>query len=314
MKHVNISSIENKLANLMVQNVIETFEAQFPERIRAYYIEGSYADANNVISSDLDVLLVFKNKFEDDEPQRAEELAEQCTAESTLELDIEAVDEHSLISGVSPTLKFGSSFLYGKDIRDSLPLISLEEWTRDRMHSSLWRTVHLCNRTPVIQYPLTYPDPNGEFYGYDARMLRLPDGQEVHCTRDLIRLVGWSATAIVAFKAGKYVARKSECHKLYQTYFNDEWGQLLQDIYELCRGKWNYLIPENQEDRQMLRAICERTLSFENHFLQVYKVFVLSELRSADTKGVLEALSVLQQITYQDEEILAEITRVSTEQ
>ena len=85
----------------------------------------------------------------------------------------------------------------------------------------------------------------------------------------------------------------------------------MQDIYELCRGKWNYLIPEKQEDRQKLRAICERTLGFENHFMQVYKAFVLSELRSADVKGVLEALSVLQRIMYQDEEILKAITRGS---
>ncbi len=309
-----ISSTYNLLADSILQNILEMFEAQFPKRIRAYYIEGSYADASNVATSDLDVLLVFKNRFENDEHQKAEELAEQHSAESIFELDIEAVDEQSLINGISPTLKFGSSLLYGEDIRNNLPLISLEEWTRDRMHSSLWRTVHLCNRLPVIRYPVTYPDPNGEFYGYDARMLRLPDGQEVHCTRDLIRLVGWSATAMIAFKAGRYVARKSECHKLYQACFNDEWGQLLQDIYELCRGKWNYLIPENQADRQTLRAICERTLGFENHFLQIYKKFVLSELRSIDTKGVLEALSVLQRIMYQDEEILAEIRRVSTEQ
>ena len=308
-----ISSTNNILADSILRNILGTFEANFPQRIRAYYVEGSYANASSVTTSDLDVLLIYKNRFENDEAQKAEELASQLENKSTIELDIEFVDEQSLTNGVSPTLKLGSSFIYGEDIRDSLPLISLKEWTRDRMHSSLWRTVYLCNRPPVIRYPLTYPDVQSEFYGYDARVLRLPNGQEVHCTRDLIRLVGWSATAMIAFKAGRYVARKSECHKMYQACFNDEWGQLLQDIYALCRGKWNYLIPEKQEDRQTLRAICERTLGFENHFLQVYKAFVLSELRSADTKGVQEALSVLQRITYQDEEILAEVTRVSTE-
>ncbi len=307
-----VNSTHNNLVDAILQNIIEIFEANFPQRIRAYYVEGSYANVSSVTTSDLDLLLIYKHKFGNDEAQRAEELAISLVNECTIELDIEFVDEQSLTKGVSPTLKFGSSCIYGEDIRDALPLVPLEEWTRDRMHSSLWRTVHICNRPPVLRYPLTYPDPHAEFYGYDARMLRLPSGQEVHCTRDLIRLTGWSATAMIAFKAGKYVARKSECHKLYQTCFNDEWGQLLQDIYELCRGKWNYLIPEKQEDRQKLRAICERTLGFENHFMQVYKAFVLSELRSADMKGVLEALYVLQKIMYQDEEILKAITRVST--
>ena len=306
------NSTHNTLVNTLLLNIIETFEVNFPQRIRAYYVEGSYADASSVTTSDLDVLLIFKERFVSDEAQKAEELARLCESESMIELDIEYVDEQSLANGVSPTLKLGSSFIYGEDIRDALPLIPLEEWTRDRMHSSLWRTVYLCNRPPLIHYPLTYPDPQGEFYGYDARMLRLPSGQEVHCTRDLIRLVGWSATAMIAFKVGRYVARKSECHKMYQACFDDEWGQLLQDIYELCRGKWNYLIPNDLKERKRLRVICERTLSFENHFLQVYKEFVLAQLRSADTKCVLKALSVLQRIVYQDEEILAAIIEART--
>ena len=305
------NSARNNLVNTSLQNIVETFEANFPQRIRAYYVEGSHADASSVSTSDLDVLLIYKEKFEDDEAQKAEELARLCEAENTLELDIECSDEYSLANGVSPTLKFGSSFIYGEDVREALPLVPLEEWTRDRMHTSLWRTVHLCNRPPLIRYPLSYPDPQGEFYGYDARMLRLSNGQEVHCTRDLIRLVGWSATAMIAFKAGRYVARKSECHKVYQACFDDEWGQLLQDIYELCRGKWNYLIPDDLKERKRLRAICERTLGFENHFLQVYKEFILIELRGNDQKGVLQALSVLQRIVYQDEEILAAIREAS---
>ena len=296
---------------MMLQQVIEAFEATFPTRIRAYYIEGSYANSTNVTSSDLDVMIIFRHKYADDEQQQAEELANQQSTTCKLELDIELVDEQSLLTaGVSPTLKFGSTLMYGEDIRGSLQLISLAEWTRDRMHSSLWRTVHLCHRSAIIRYPLTYPDPQDEFYGYATRLLRLSEGQEVPCTRDLIRLVGWSATAILAFKAGKYVASKSECHKLYQACFHDEWGQLLQDIYELCRGKWNYLIPEKQEERNILRNICERTLGFENHFLQIYKQFVLSELSGSDRKGVQDVLSVAKRIVYQDEEIEAAITKL----
>ncbi len=298
-----ISLTHNASVDMILQNVIEAFEDAFPSRIRAYYIEGSYVNSTHVASSDLDVELIFKDQFQIGEQQQAEVLAEQHSAMCKLELDIEFVDEQSLIDGVSPTFKFGSMLLYGEDIRDSLQLVPLAEWTRDRMHSSLWRTVHLCNRPVIIRYPLAYPDPQDEFYGYVARLLRLPNGQEVPCTRDLIRLVGWSATAMIAFKAGKYVASKSECHRLYRSCFNDEWGQLLQDIYELCRGKWNYLIPEKQEERDVLRHICERTLGFENYFLQVYKQFVLLQLRYGERQGVLYFLSMMQRIVYQDEEI-----------
>ncbi len=301
--YLRLLRMSDSLVDAGLQNIIETFETKFPQRIRAYYVEGSYADANSVTTSGLDVLLIFKNRFENDELQKAEDLAKKCESESKLELDIECEDEQRLAHGVSPTLKLGGSFIYGEDIRDTLSLVPIEEWTRDRMHSSLWRAVHLCNRSSIIRYPLPYPDPQAEFYGYDARMLRLSNGQEVHCTRDLIRLVGWSATAMIAFKAGRYVVRKSECHKIYQVCFHDEWGQLLQEIYELCRGKWSYLIPDNLKERQQLRAICERTLGFENHFLQVYKEFILTELHSKDIQGLHHILFVLRNIVYYDEEI-----------
>lgn len=287
----------------MQQKIIDSFTSTFPDRIRAIYIQGSYADDTSVNTSDIDLLIVFKDCFQYDERQRAEMLIQQCIAENVIELDIEVADEQSLVDGLSPTFKYGSRLLWGEDIRDEFPLVSLKVWTRDRMHSSLWRTGHLFGRSGSVSYPLDYPDPQGEFYGYDARLLRLSDGREVRCTRDLIRLVGWSATGILAYKAGVYVARKSECHRLYQEHFQDEWGQLLQDIYELCRGKWNYLIPEDEDERRVLMHICERTLMFENHFLGIYKEFVLAELSADDEQGRLEAMKVLQWVDYRDDDV-----------
>ena len=289
--------------SLLQRKIIDIFTATFPERIRATYIQGSHADETQIETSDIDLLIVFKGGFQDDERHRAESLVQQYSAENTFELDIELVDEKSLVEGVSPTFKYGSRLIAGEDIRDKFPLVSLKAWTRDRMHSSLWRTAHLFNRSGSVVYPLTYPDSQGEFYGYDARLLRLPDGRKVHCTRDLIRLVGWSATAILAYKAGVYVARKSECHMLYKAHFDDEWGQLLQDIYELCRGKWNYLIPEDEDERSILRSICERTLGFENHFLRIYKEFVIEELNGEDEQGRREVEQVLRRVDYQDEDV-----------
>jgi hypothetical protein len=281
---------------------------------RACYMEGSYADNDAVNTSDVDLLIVFAGGFErHEEQEQAKATARSCIARSEVELDIEITDERSLAPGIKPALKMGSLLIYGEEIRDSLPLMSLEEGTRDRMHTSYWRIVKLFNRPDVVIYPLDYPDPSGEFYGYNRRKLRLRDGQEVNCTRDLIRLAGWSATALIAFNAGRYVARKSDCHRIYSECFADEWGQLLQDIYEQCRGRWNYLIPTEPSERQALRSICERTLGFENHFLLHYKRFLLSELRGADSQGRQQVVWVLKQIMYRDEEIQEALAVASDE-
>lgn len=292
-------------AERVLQATVAAFEAAFPGRIRSCYVKGSHADQSEVAASDVDALIVFKDAFVSEEERRhAEIVMLRCVEQSEIELDLAIDDERGLERGAWPTLKMGSVLFSGEDIRDQLPLISLEEWTRDRMHSSLWRTVHLCQRAPIIRYPLQYPDPEGEFYGYDRRKLRLANGEEVHCTRDLIRLVGWSATAILAFKAGQYVARKSDCHTLYRRYYADEWADLLEDIYTLCRGRWNYLIPDRPEERRRLREICAHTLGFENHFLQIYREFALALLSADDERGKLQMLEAFQYFFYKDEAIV----------
>ena len=299
-----LNSTRNENVDAVLSGVVSVFEGAFAGRVRGYYVDGSLADGSGVTTSDVDLMVVFKGGFAgDEELGRVDEVVRQCVASCAVELDLDVVDEQELLKGAGPAFKMGSLLVYGEDVREQVPLWPLEVWTRDRMHSSLWRTVHLWGRSTVVRYPLDYPDPTGEFYGYDRRKLRLADGWEENCTRDLIRLVGWSATGILAFKAGRYVARKRDCHKLYRECFDDEWASLLQELYEVCRGKWKYLIPSDQEERQQLRRICERTLKFENHFLLIYKEFLLSELRSGDTAGKLQALWVLKRITYDDREV-----------
>jgi predicted nucleotidyltransferase len=296
-----INKTNNNSIDAALCQIIALLNTRFPDRIHSYYIEGSYADNSGIATSDIDLLIVFKENFENEqEKTEAEALALRSVTPYSVELDVMVLNERGLSGGVSPNFKMGSILLYGQDIRSQFQLISLNEWTRDRMHSSLWRTAHLFKRGSLITYPLNYPDPAAEFYGYDARKLRLSNGQEVNCTRDLIRLVGWSATAIIAFKAGRYVARKSDCHKIYQECFQDEWGQLLQAIYEQCRGRWNYLIPEDGEEREMLHSLCQHTLAFENYFLNIYKEFLLSEFQYADEQALLQALWVLGEIVFQD--------------
>ncbi len=96
--------------------------------------------------------------------------------------------------------------------------------------------------------------------------------------------MGWIASALLAYKAGKMLAKKSECYKVYRECLDTEGAQLLQDIYEQCRERWHYFIPEGAADRSILRGICERTLAFENRFLAIYKQFLLEELHSDNQK------------------------------
>src|SRR4029078_13299906 len=157
---------------------------RFPGRIRAYYAEGSYADRTAIATSDIDLVLIFKDRFiDEDEASAARQLGADCAGLSAFELDLEIIDEQQAARSVFPTLKLASVLLYGEDIRDQLALPSISAWTRDRMHAAYWLIVKVFNRPPLVRHPLGYPQPDEAFFGYTQRMLRLPDGTQVHCTR-----------------------------------------------------------------------------------------------------------------------------------
>ena len=296
-------------ADATLRMVVARFEAAFPGRAQGYYVTGSYATGDALPTSDLDVTVVMRGALDVSARAAADRLAAGCAAAAPLELDIAVDDEASLLAGAAhPSFTLGSQLVYSADGADMRPLTSLPslaDWTRDRMSTSYWRLVNLFGRPPVVRHPLTYPDADDEFYGYLRRTLRLPDGSEVVCTRDLIRATGWAATALLAWRAGVYVGSKRDCHRLYRQHIGGEWADLLTDIYELCARRWRYLIPESLEDRERLRSICAATLGFENHFLLACREYLLAELGSGDPERQRAATHTLTLLPYADDEIAA---------
>lgn len=285
--------------------IVGLFEAAIPGRLRSVYVEGSCADESAVATSDVDLIVLFKDRFRDEEEREAaQKVARYCVQLSALELDFDVLDEAQAMGGAYPMLKLGSRLLYGEDVRERVPLMPIEEWTRQRMHAAFWLMVNLFERPRVARYPLAYPDPTDEFFGYLRRTVRLADGTEAPTTRDLIRVTGWAATALVALKARRYVVRKRECYATYREEIGGEWANLLERIYDTCRREWNYLVPGAEEARQRLRSLCRSTLGFENHFLKEYQSFLVAELRSGDERAVRAALHIQGHTFLDDEEVL----------
>jgi hypothetical protein len=289
----------------LLREIIARFEATFPGRVRGYYVIGSYGDSSNVSASDLDLDIIFKWRIEsDDERERARDLCALLQTQADIELDLDIGDEESLRGGLSPNLKLAGSCVYGEDIRSQFLLMPLVAWTRDRMHSCYYRLGSLFGRSPPVRAPLDYPDPVGEFFGYDRRPIRQADGAQAAGTRDLIRATGWAATALIAWRAGRYVARKSDCHRMYRELIGDEWAPPLAAIYETCRQRWNYRIPTDRADRALLRQLCMRTLDFENAFLSAYKIYLLGALQGADAEGRRFARETLERMPLEDAEVM----------
>ncbi len=305
------ATISRDVIDGALRATIAALEAAFPGRIRGYYVEGSYADGTGVATSDLDLVVVFIGACDDVERARAIHVGTSRTSIGAVEFDVVVTDEAELARGAYPTLKLGSQCVYGEDIRDSLALLPIEEWTRQRMHAAYTLIVRVFDRPVPVRYPLNYPDPCGDYYGYDNRTVRLPDGRDVPSTRNLIRVTGWAATALLALRANVYVARKSDCHAAYRRHIGGEWSDLLDDLYRRCRTEWRYLIPLSASDRAALRELCRRALQFENHVLLVYRDYALSALRDGDQSARQAALSVLERTPYHDDAIREAIQAAS---
>ncbi len=276
-----LNSVRNRRVDDIIRGVIGIFESVFPNRIRGYYLKGSYTDGTAVPASDIDVDILFVDSFRSrEEHEKAQQTSEYCSLISPIELELNLYGEGQALRIGLPELKFASILLHGEDIRDKLVLIPLEWWQRSLMHVPYRFFSRIREKPEFLVFPLNYPDPEGEFYGYDIREACAADGGMHPGTKEIINCVGKSALAIIALKANIYVNDKNDCLKQYRTRINDEWTDLIQDVYAKCRRTWEYCVPENTDDRKQLRNIAERTLAFENYFLNLYKKFLLAELES----------------------------------
>lgn len=296
-----LKSTGNPKVDEVLRGGIGIFEIVFENRIRGYYLVGSLADGTAVSSSDIDMKIVFKDRFRDEtEKKKAERICYDCFGRvSPFANDVTARDEETVFgsSSLRQRIKVGSLLIYGEDIRDQLALPEIDEHIWDTM----FRAASFCfakRIRPNLKFdvfPLTYPDESDEFYGYTYQQ-----GTAVFHS-----VVCAIATAIVASQAKVYVFTKSDCLPLYKQHINDEWTPLLRDVYEVCRGQWEYRIPEPEADQQLLRSLCRQTPTYENHFLELYRDYLLQELKQEAGNRKVQAAKRLGEIIYPDAEVVA---------
>ncbi|MDX2138323.1 MAG: hypothetical protein SF123_09535 [Chloroflexota bacterium] len=258
--------------------------------LEAGYVIGSQEDGTAVANSDIDVVLVFKGTLDSNQRRGVAELARGLDHDFGVRVDFELLDHTTRT--IDPALKLGGRLWFGSDVRDKYPLPPIEDWSRDRLHTSYWRAIHLFKRTPNVSLPLTFPSQNAPFCGYVVG----------NTTRGLVRHVSWAATALIAHLARRYVVRKSAFVTLYRELINDDWTDYLEQVYFKCKLEWNYRVPQSPYSLQLL---CHQTLDFENHFMKVYRDFVLQELKSGRVSDQLHTLWVLEKLPLQDDELKA---------
>ncbi|MGZ3461796.1 MAG: hypothetical protein ACXU86_25165, partial [Archangium sp.] len=307
-----VGMTEDMNLNVALYGFVGLAQMAFPGRIRAYYMLGSHVTSEAVGASDVDIVMIFQDRFQEGELERFEFFRRYLSTLSRQPLDITAAEEARLLADGEVNLKQSSLLLLGEDIREHIPLMPKDKWLRFCMHRPfifLERSRAHADDEP-LRYPLSYPDPRGELYGYDHREHLEADGTRHRSTKELVTLACRLATAYVALKAGAYTFSKSSAIETHRQLVNDEWTPLFEEIYA-CRKRWGYRVPAEPQAREHLRALCARMLEAENHFLGLYKDYLLAELRQGEMRDRVLAARRLGLILYPGDEVLTALRELA---
>ena len=93
-----------------------------------------------------------------------------------MQCDLVSFAERRLFTDGHFRLKSASLLIYGDDMRERMPPISLEAYLRTYSEAPYASMATVIRRTETLVYPLTYPDPAGVFYRYDYHDPRVGQG------------------------------------------------------------------------------------------------------------------------------------------
>jgi hypothetical protein len=66
-------------------------------------------------------------------------------------------------------------------------------------------------------------------------------------------------------------------------------------MYENGRQRWHYLVPDDPAERRQLGSLCQRMLSLERHYLDVYATF-LQAIKLRSDQNAAHAVEALKRI------------------
>lgn len=311
----------------ILQGIVGIYEMTFPDRIKAYYLTGSYAYGDPVSTSDIDLNIVFRDEDEltgtedqredfgmlifktlppTKEERKFHHITRHLRLMSPIELGIAFRTEKDIRRRFVPDVRAINVFLFGEDLLEELATLPPSGDTfspRGGMHIAYNNLCRIYALSDVFELPIRHPAPEEEFYGY-AREEMHSYGLPLHSMGDFFNAVFFPvSTALIALKAGISIGRKDKIAQTYRSCINDEWTSLIEDAFNLCRSTWHYLIPEDEQDRQKLQEICVKALAFSDYFLTMYRDFVLNELQSTDRSGVLMSAMTMKKTFFKDPEI-----------
>jgi predicted nucleotidyltransferase len=233
MHRALLTSTMNTRADQILQELVEALASAFPDRVRSLYISGSTISGDAVTSSDIDGLVIFASEVTSDEAQRYRSLAEALSVRHGVLLDIVLLaDQDVFTRGDLPEKAASRRLIYGEDIRHLIPAIPLWQYGLATMQGSWFYLTHVREDAAHLALPLKYPDPAGEFFGYERNGARSLSGWDLAGTKALVGGVTLAATTLVSLGSGIPIVRSSDAVQAYAQHIGDAHSDWLVRVYQ----------------------------------------------------------------------------------
>jgi hypothetical protein len=229
------------------------------------YIHGSRLNGSSQASSDIDVTVILRD------PAWQVHLGNDFR---NLELDLPIRLDASVYSVAvlnSPEHGYeagrilnAGNLVYGEDVRPLLTTEFVQTAHRSRTLEQACKGIALLRGVEQVPMQLHFPDERYFFFGYE--IVRKPSWYAPGATfgtKELVATATWCASAWLAANAGVAVYSKRDAVDGYATTRRDSDGEVVAGLWELCRVKLEYVLPEVDKDRFQLRLLCARFLELE---------------------------------------------------
>lgn len=271
-------SSDNPAVDRIIRGIVGIFELVFPKKIKAYILTGSYLTKGAVRTSDIDMYIIFERPLSAEEYGAFWGAKTHCDRLSPLDLDLKPFSYPQVMRLGYPNIRDYGQTVFGDDFRSRCEPLSGEAVYLMKFHS-LSHMFRIRGNPDSLLFPFSAPDPDAPFLGYTQRPARSFQQHPREGTKALINIASRTAMSIIAEKTRRPVFSKKDCLRVYREKINDQWLPFLRDVELLCRKKWGYLVPKSVEDQKKLRDICRLVLDFENHYLALFRAYLLAELR-----------------------------------
>jgi hypothetical protein len=305
--HISTAVLDDGLTGA-IESLANALEQTFPGVIHSAYLFGSHTEGTTRPGSDLDLCLVA----EDDPDEVTGALTNLCHrvgAEAGIPpLDVLVLSLDALLSEGHFRIASCSVHLWGLDVRPDMPPLPFDRYLRRYTLAPLAYMGRVLRGTSILDPPLTWPDPDDEWRGYSRDRLP-PQGIPIQNVKAFVATACWIASVLVSFRSGRTVASKRDAVSLYRAGIGDAWTGMIEAIHDLGVDGAGYALPESPSDRAVLRDLCTRMPDLENHYLDSYRAWLLTELHCDDTAARVAALERLAEVTWRDATIMGALHR-----